>query len=211
MNTFKLFTAVFTLLCLSSCKMLCDKYYQVNNIKEEINIDKVEEDLTKSTNFNFTAQREVSEAQARIIQAKIHLKETEDLIAEMRKNKSRYAEHISNLKGIFAGHVSAIERHLVKTGKVLKDQIASLKDAEQKLKAETAKVKRLETERDALLVKNTNLNSDLKKAEVYKEKYYKLTKYKWIVWGLGVWILVKFLGGLGAWSPQGRIARALIG
>lgn len=67
MNTFKITSAVFTLLCLSSCKMLCDKYYQVNNIKEEINIDKVEEDLTKSTNFNFTAQKEVSEAHAPII------------------------------------------------------------------------------------------------------------------------------------------------
>lgn len=176
-----------------------------------VDVKPVTVNLGKATGFAFTAQQEVTSAQAQIVKAKIHLQETEALIDDMKRNKSRYTEQIANLKGIFVDHINIIEKHLYKTGSVLREQIKALKQAQQDLAIATERVRALEGERDALRSSNTILSDDLKKAEVYKEKYHALTKYKWIVWGLGGWILVKFLGGLGAWSPQGRIAKALIG
>ena len=164
-----------------------------------------------ATGFSFTAQKEVTDAQAQIVRAKLHLAETEVLVEDMRRNKSRYVSHLTNLKEIFTEHINVIERHLIKTGSVLRSQIVSLNKASKDLEVARAKLTSSEKERKALRNDNVKLKDELTKAEKYKEKYHKLQKYKWIVWGLGAWILIKFLGGLGAWSPQGRIAKALIG
>lgn len=177
----------------------------------KVDVNPIAIDVGKATGFAFTAQKEVSDAQAQIIKAKIHLKETEALIADMKRNKSRYTQQIITLKDIFTSHVNKVEVHLIKTGKVLICQIAALKRAERELAVARERISTLEGERDSLRSANTKALSELEKAEKYKEKYHKLQKYKWIVWGLGAWIIVKFLGGLGAWSPQGRIAKALIG
>lgn len=188
----------------------CQPRYTVHDI-EPVDVDPIKEDVMKATGFAFTAQREVTDAQAQIVKAKVHLKETEALIEHMKKNKSRYTEQIKNLKGAFSTHIEVIEKHLIKTGEVLKSQIESLRQAEKDLSVAKEKIITLEGQRNTLISENSELTKDLKKAEDYKDKYHKLTKYRWIVWGLGIWIIVKFLGGLGAWSPQGRIARMLIG
>ena len=48
-------------------------------------------------------------------------------------------------------------------------------------------------------------------AEEYKIKYERLKKYKWAVVCICGWLLLKIVGSLGAWTPQGRIIKGLIG
>jgi hypothetical protein len=177
----------------------------------KINIDGAVSNLDSATGFSFTAQESVTTAQAEIVKAKIHAKEIESLVEVMRRKKSEFAENIENLRQIYVQHITVLDRELRITGNALRKQIIALKNTEAELLKAKAEIEEQERHKAAMTAHNKSLSKKLKEAEGYKDKYHKLTKYKWIVWGLGAWILVKFLGGLGAWSPQGRIARALIG
>ena len=128
-----------------------------------------------------------------------------------RERRSEFAENIETLRQIYVQHIVVIERELRATSSTIKKQIVALREAEKELERAKVQIANGEKEKAALRESNTILAKDLEEYQAYKDKYHALTKYKWIVWGLGAWILVKFLGGLGAWSPQGRIARALIG
>jgi len=145
------------------------------------------------------------------VKAKIHAKEIESLVSVMRRKKSEFAENIENLRQIYVQHITVLDRELRITGNALRKQIIALKNTEAELLKAKAQIAEQERHKAAIISHNKSLSKKLKNAEGYKDKYHKLQKYKWIVWGLGAWILVKFLGGLGAWSPQGRIAKALIG
>ena len=177
----------------------------------EINIDGAVSNLDSATGFSFTAQQSVTTAQAEIVKAKIHAKEIESLVSVMRRKKSEFAENIENLRQIYVQHITVLDRELRITGNALRKQIIALKNTEAELLKAKAQIAEQERHKAAIISHNKSLSKKLKDAEGYKDKYHKLQKYKWIVWGLGAWILVKFLGGLGAWSPQGRIAKALIG
>jgi hypothetical protein len=50
-----------------------------------------------------------------------------------------------------------------------------------------------------------------RESDRYRVKYESLKKYRWAVIIISGWIIVKFLGSIGAWSPHGRLARFLIG
>ena len=129
----------------------------------------------------------------------------------MKRKKSEFAENIETLRLIYVQHIAVIEKELRTTSSTIKKQIVALREAEKELERAKVQIANGEKEKAALRESNTILAKDLEEYQAYKDKYHALTKYKWIVWGLGAWILVKFLGGLGAWSPQGRIAKALIG
>lgn len=48
-------------------------------------------------------------------------------------------------------------------------------------------------------------------AQKYKIKYERLKKYKWAIICICGWLVIKIAGSLGAWTPQGRIIKGLIG
>ena len=177
----------------------------------KVDIDGAKQGLIAATGFSFTAQQAVTTAQAEIVKAKIHAKEIESLVELMRRKKSEFAESIESLRQIYVQHIVVLDRELTITGIALRKQLVALKNTEAELIKAKAQIAEQERHKAAMIAHNASLSKKLKEAEGYKDKYHKLTKYKWIVWGLGGWILVKFLGGLGAWSPQGRIAKALIG
>lgn len=203
--------AVSLLLSVSSCGFLT-KSNSVNPSKsDQVDVIKAEEDVMSATGFAFTAQQSVTNAQAEIVKAKIYAKEIESLVAAMIRKKSEFAENVETLRQIYVQHISVIESELSNTSAIIKRQIIALNQASKEI--EKAKQQSIASENEKIALRESNkvLAADLEKYQAYKDKYHKLTKYKWIVWGLGGWILVKFLGGLGAWSPQGRIAKALIG
>ena len=178
---------------------------------DKVETKNIKKGINDASNFAFSAQKEVDSAKKQIDEAKKHLKETENLLVEMRNNKSRYIEQVTSLKTILGSHFNSVEIHLTKTSDILKKQITALNKAETNLATTAERVIALENERDRLRTTIAHTQKELEEIKEFKEKYHKLQKYKWIVWGLGAWIVVKFLGGLGAWSPQGRVARALIG
>ena len=167
--------------------------------------------VSEAAGFSFTAQRSVTTAQAEIVKAKVHAKEIAFLVEKMREKKSQFAEAIENLRKIYVQHITVIGRELTITNLALKNQSLALSKADKEIEKANQQSIASENEKIALRDSNRILAADLEKYQAYKDKYHALTKYKWIVWGLGGWILVKFLGGLGMWSPQGRIAKALIG
>jgi hypothetical protein len=202
--------AVSIILTATSCNISSSRKEVIPHT-DKANVQKAGEDVMAATSFAFTAQQSVSNAQAEIIKAKIYAKEIESLVATMKRKKSEFTDNIETLRQIYVQHITVIEKELRATSSTIKKQIIALKEAEKELEKAKVQIANGEKEKAALRESNAILAKDLEKYQAYKDKYHKLTKYKWIVWGLGAWILVKFLGGLGAWSPQGRIARALIG
>ena len=202
--------AVSLVLTVTSCNFMQSKPNVVPHT-DKADVQKAGEDVMAATGFAFTAQQSVSNAQAEIVKAKIYAKEIETLVSLMKRKKSEFADNIETLRQVYVQHFTVIEKELLTTSSTIKKQILALKDAEKELERAKVQIANGEKEKAALRESNAILAKDLEKYQAYKDKYHKLTKYKWIVWGLGAWILVKFLGGLGAWSPQGRIAKALIG
>ena len=198
-------------LAATSCNFRQNERQQVIPHTDKADVQKAGEDVMAATGFAFTAQQSISNAQAEIIKAKIYAKEIETLVSIMKRKKSEFTDNIETLRQVYVQHINVIEEELLTTSSTIKKQLIALKDAEKELERAKVQIANGEKEKDALRESNAILAKDLEKYQAYKDKYHKLTKYKWIVWGLGAWILVKFLGGLGAWSPQGRIARALIG
>ena len=49
------------------------------------------------------------------------------------------------------------------------------------------------------------------RADKFERKYLKLTKYRWVVAGLGAWLLIKLVVAASNFTPQGRLARMLMG
>ena len=209
-NLLRLIT-VSLILTVTSCNFRQNERQQVIAHTDKADVQKAGEDVMAATGFAFTAQQSVSNAQAEIVKAKIYAKEIETLVSLMKRKKSEFADNIETLRQVYVQHITVIEKELLTTSSTIKKQILALKDAEKELERAKVQIANGEKEKAALRESNTILAKDLEKYQAYKDKYHKLTKYKWIVWGLGAWILVKFLGGLGAWSPQGRIAKALIG
>lgn len=199
------------ILTATSCNFRQNDKREVIPHTDKADVNKASDDVMAATGFAFTAQQSVSNAQAEIVKAKIYAKEIESLVATMKRKKSEFAENIETLRQIYVQHIAVIEKELRTTSSTIKKQIVALREAEKELERAKVQIANGEKEKAALRESNTILAKDLEKYQAYKDKYHALTKYKWIVWGLGAWILVKFLGGLGAWSPQGRIARALIG
>ena len=209
-NLLRLIT-VSLILTVTSCNFRQNERQQVIAHTDKADVQKAGEDVMAATGFAFTAQQSVSNAQAEIVKAKIYAKEIETLVSLMKRKKSEFADKIETLRQVYVQHITVIEKELLTTSSTIKKQILALKDAEKELERAKVQIANGEKEKAALRESNAILAKDLEKYQAYKDKYHKLTKYKWIVWGLGAWILVKFLGGLGAWSPQGRIAKALIG
>ena len=183
-----------------------------------VNVDTANQNVTSAKGYNIQATKKVEDAQDVVMQVKQSSIEADAIIEDMRKTESPYTVDLVNLKQKYEAHISILETRLKETREILKRQLSALSAAtsqlvrarEQSIASENEK-KILRANNDALNTTLTEVEKDLEKAEEYRDKYHKLTKYRWIVWGLGIWILLKFLGALGAWSPQGRIARALIG
>jgi len=187
-------------------------------ITKPVKIDEASKGVIASIKQNQQATEHVDIARSEIKHAKETAQETNELIHTMSELQYEKLPRLIELKEKFDGHIVIAESQLISTGRVLTRQLLELRKTEielvrakeQSIASENEKVA-LRQEKESLEKTVSAIDEELKKAEVYKEKYHKLTKYKWIVWGLGAWILIKFLGGLGAWSPQGRIAKALIG
>ena len=196
---------------------------------EAVNISKAKANVTSAKGHSVQARVSVDIAQAEIKKARERIREIDVLISDLQQTNPSYALRLVELKQKVIEHINVLETELRKTGGVLSAQLEALRLAELELVKAQQQSIASENEKLALREANKRLNetianveadlanaqADIKKANEetnkYRDKYHKLTKYRWIVWGLGAWILVKFLGGLGAWSPQGRIARALIG
>ena len=183
-----------------------------------VSVIKVGENVTQGKLLSIAAKNKVISAQAEVERARQEVRSAKALVAEMKSTNSQYAVRVEEFRKKLCVAVETIAKWLKDTGDVLDSQMISLRRAELELeKAKNASIASEKEKRDLRLATNhlqVALVNEKKRAdenEQYKDKYHKLTKYKWIVWGLGAWILIKFIGGLGAWSPQGKIAKALIG
>jgi hypothetical protein len=183
-----------------------------------VDVTQVGDSVKEAENLSISAKDKVAAAQAEVERARQEVEAAKKTVRDMRATNSPYADRVEEFRRQLSSTVEAISKWLGEGRVVLDSQIVTLRRAELELaKAKSASLaseKEKETLRSATTQLEVALVQEKKRAdsnEKYKEKYHKLTKYKWIVWGLGAWIVIKFLGGLGAWSPQGKIAKALIG
>jgi len=187
-------------------------------VTKPINVDPAADYVKQSIFHNKQATSYVKSATIEVQKAKQRSIEADSLIEDLKEINSAYVPAISNVNDHYKTHINIVEGQLNNTGVVLKQQLVALKSAElelvkakeQSIASENEKTA-LRAEKVALEESLLSMQDELKRASEYKDKYYKLLKYKWIVWGIGVWMLVKFLGSMGAWSPQGRAAKFLIG
>ena len=183
-----------------------------------VDVTKVGDSVKEAEDLSILAKDKIAAAQAEVERARQEVEDAKKTVRDMRAANSPYADRVEEFRRQLSSAAEAISRWLGEGRVVLDSQIVALRRAELELeKAKSASVaseKEKETLRSATTQLEVALVQEKKRAdnnEKYKEKYHKLTKYRWIVWGLGAWILIKFLGGLGAWTPQGRIAKAFIG
>jgi hypothetical protein len=104
--------------------------------------------------------------------------------------------------------LAIIRGELVQADAELDKQQESLRIANLKINKVTKASEEKELEVQMLHQTNAKWRSD---AEKYKVKYERLKKYKWAIVCICGWLLLKIVGSLGAWTPQGRIIKGLIG
>lgn len=183
-----------------------------------VDVEPVEENIGKAGGLTDEAKKRIQQAQEELRRAKKEAEDAKKLVEEMKKNNSPFAERIETLTKVYEERIAAVQKQLDETGVILDEQKQALEKAKEDLNK--AKQQSLASENEKKLLRSANkslvtsFNQEKKRAdsmEKYKDKYYKLLKYRWIVWGIGAWLVIKFLGSMGAWSPQGRVARFLVG
>ena len=183
--------------------------------KTQGNIKNLEKKLEEAKGYNAKMAALIPLLEATNLKAKESLeriqKEAEALRVEMEEELLLAKQNAAESKAKLLKANESIEK--------LKDEV---KKQELISQAKEQEIKTLR-DRDELAVKIIkekdktidDKNKEVKKAKAAEEKA-KLKaesrkKYMWIVWGLGFWLLIKALGSLGAWSPQGRVAKLLVG
>lgn len=185
-------------------------------ITPAVDVRVVDMDVKKVKKQSAEAKGKVDIAQVTVCHARQDIVESRDLVEVMRKAGSPFADSVEILINKYDAAVEAVAEQLRSIGRVLDSQMVTLRHAESELTR--AKRASLESEKEKAMLRESNatlvvdIAKEKEEADKYKDKYHNLTKYKWIVWGLGAWIVLKFMSGLGlGFSPQGRIAKALIG
>jgi len=176
-----------------------------------VNVDDAILTLGDVNKISDEAQEIIRVALVATCEAKKEAVGAKELVKKMEDGKSPFTKDVTILRNNYEKRMTNLNQQLNLAQSALTRQ--KQKVAELFVQLETAKrVSELsEKEKQILRSQNDKLAAMLKEADKYKEKYLKLTKYRWIVIGMGVWLALKFVGGLGAWSPQGRIAKMLIG
>lgn len=159
----------------------------------ELNADALAE-LEKARRIAEAAEQDVAAAQ--------------ELVALMEEVGSAFAPNVKVFVSSYGSQILELKAQIAATNVILQEQGLSLAVAKQELDAAQLQLEASEIEKANLRAAAAKAQ---KSADKYKAKYDALKKYRYAIIGMAVWLLLKIVGSLGAWTPQGRIARTLIG
>lgn len=158
--------------------------------------------------YSTQAKNELAKARATAAEAQREAQAANALVEEMTNNHSPYADQVGLLRKGYEDKITKLQEQISETDIILDRLWQTLDDTQNQLEIAKAASQANEDEKNAL---RAQLMKSQEQAAKYKLKYEALKKYRWAIIGMGAWLLIKLLGSLGAWTPQGRLARTLIG
>ena len=185
-------TPIILALCLASCSDVVQT--------QAVNLKPVSKTVSAVNGYSKEARHELAHAKEEIDVARKEVAKSAVLIKEMQDAGSEFAVEVSTMRNDYESRLESLAKHINATDAILIEMRANLDLAEYELK-----------ELQALSYQNEVEKMGLRKErDEFKTKYEGLKKYRFIIIGIGGWLLIKLLGGMGAWSPQGRIAQLLL-
>lgn len=168
---------------------------------QAVNLTPVSKTITSVNGYSKNARAELAVAKKISAEAETEAVGFRKVVDEMEVAKSPYRFVVAELQLSYEQKIRSLQAHIEHTDQILAQQQASLMLAESELE-----------EAKQLSIANEAEKVELRKdRDKFKTKYEGLKKYRYIIVGLAVWLLIKLFGSLGAWSPQGRIAKILMG
>ena len=210
-NSYKI---IFVTLAFLLAGCVCNSPHVDPNAKPigyRVNVDDALDQLDELTNISTYAQELIRQALLQTVYAEKQAIEAKELVEKMKKQGSPHSGEVEELRKNYKTNTDILQRKLNEVQDTLTKQQQQFVKLNVELETARKASELSENEKKILEAQNLELNKLLKDSQKYKEKYEKLTKYKWIVWGIAGWLIIKFMGSLGAWSPQGRIGKMLIG
>jgi len=193
----------FVIFLLTSCTMFCPKPGEVKPVlKPVIKTVYIAGELNKDALAELEKARRIAEAAEQEVAAGRELAEL------MKKAGSPFAPNVSTFVSVYGNQILELKSQIATTDLILKEQGIGLAVAAQQLQKAKADIAASELQKANLKAAVVAAEKD---AEKYRSKYESLKKYRYIIIGISIWLLLKIIGSLGAWTPQGRIARTLIG
>tara|TARA_R110002153_G_scaffold45929_5_gene129406 strand:- start:1294 stop:2022 length:729 start_codon:yes stop_codon:yes gene_type:complete len=176
--------------------------------KAQSNIERLERNLEEAKGFNDKMTAVISLIGASNEKASAEL---ESIQLEFETFRLRASEDVNLAKN----NLKLTEATLLRTDMLvleLEGEINTLKGTIEDNKVEIVGLRKNEKVAvDLLRDSEEAVGKALEKEQKLKIKIEKQKKYVWLVWSFGVWTLVKLLGTIGMWSPQGRVAKFLVG
>lgn len=167
---------------------------------QAVNLTPVSRTVSTVNGYSKEARHELAHAKAEIEAARDEAAKASVLVGEMMDAGSEFALEVADMRNSYERRLDSLAQHINKTDAILVKQRASLDLAEFEIQ-----------ELQALSYQNEKEKEKLRQErDKFKIKYEGLKKYRFIIMGIGGWLLIKLLGGMGAWSPQGRIAKLLL-
>lgn len=167
---------------------------------QAVNLTPVSKTVSTVNGYSKEARHELAHAKAEIDAARDEAAKSAVLVGEMLDAGSEFAVEVATMRNSYESRLESLSKHINKTDAILVQQRASLDLAEYEIQ-----------ELQALSYKSEKEKMELRQErDKFKIKYEGLKKYRFIILGIGGWLLIKLLGGMGAWSPQGRIAKLLL-
>ena len=176
--------------------------------KAQSNIERLERNLEEAKGFNDKMTAVISLIGASNEKASAEL---ESIQLEFETFRLRASEDVNLAKN----NLKLTEATLLRTDMLvleLEGEINTLKGTIEDNKVEIVGLRKNEKVAvDLLRDSEEAVGKALEKEQKLKIKIEKQKKYVWLVWSFVVWTLVKLLGTIGMWSPQGRVAKFLVG
>lgn len=172
------------------------------------NLDPAEEYLNIGIHYSDKARKELQKAKRAAIEARLDAESAKSLVAQMRKDNNKYADQVEHLRSSYETKIQELQTHINETDLILVDLQKTLGITQEELLKAQAMIAESEKEKQSL---RAALAKSQREAEKYKLKYESLKKYRYAIIAITIWLVIKILGSIGAWTPQGRITKALIG
>jgi chromosome segregation ATPase len=196
---------------LSSCSCVNHNNSSLPTKSKSVNVKVASDRVSQASNLSIRASEKLIFAQSELEKARKETEEAKSLVAQMKKNRSPFADMVAALRDRHETLVNKLTEQLNQTGTLLEEQFSKLNDARIDLnkareasaasEAEKATLRSHVIEADKKLTKS---KQELKDLEVWKAKNIWYKKFFW--WTIST---VVVLGG--AWlyftGATGGLAR----
>ena len=194
----------FLFFLLTSCSVICPKPQP----QPKPEVETVIKYVYVAGELTDKAKAELDKAKATAEEMRLEAQEANKLVKDMQDASSPYAGNVYSLVSSYQDKISALQQQIKDTDEVLQELGITLSITKAELDHTKKAIDASENEKLLLRAEVVRIQ---KQSDKYKAKYEALKKYRYAIIAMSIWLVIKIIGSVGAWTPQGRIAKALIG